>query len=136
MSSITNPIVSDHYGRINRVLGVASVHSLIVIEIDTQKVKTIELTPTNPILTVPTIDIGNGIELVVLKKRSFYIKDHFLHREDGPAVIWEGGASYDGQKAGKEFWLHGKKFHSAEEYFEALTSEQKEKAVWNLDEIK
>lgn len=138
MSNITNPIVlRKSYSNLYRVLGSISPSSgptLILIDIGNHEVSLATLS-ISPVLACPTIDVGNGIEKIIRPKKMWYVKDYYFHREDGPAVIWENGADYDSQKAGKEFWLHGQKY-SAEEYFEALTPEQKEKAVWNLDEIK
>ncbi len=47
----------------------------------------------------------------------------FRHRDDGPAIIGNSR---------KEWWLHGIEF-TQEEWFERLTLEQKEKAIWNMD---
>ncbi len=47
------------------------------------------------------------------------------HRDDGPAVIYEEGL--------KSWWLYNIRYDSQEEWFDSLTSEQKEKAIWNMD---
>ncbi len=47
------------------------------------------------------------------------------HRDDGPAVIYTDGT--------KEWWLDNEHF-TQEEWFGKLTPEQKEKAVWNMDQ--
>ncbi len=47
------------------------------------------------------------------------------HRDDGPAVEYPNGHKF--------WWLDGKSY-SQEEWFDRLTSEQKEKAVWNMDQ--
>lgn len=49
----------------------------------------------------------------------------FIHREDGPAICYEDGDEV--------YFLYGKGFNSKEEWFEALTSEQKYKAMWNIN---
>ncbi len=47
------------------------------------------------------------------------------NREDGPAVIYSNGERH---------WYCNKKFFlNIEKWFEQLTPEQKEKAVWNMD---
>lgn len=63
---------------------------------------------------------------------TWYVKDFYLHRVDGPAFI----AEKNNEIERVEFWLNGKLYNSAELYFESLTPEQKEKAIWNLDEIR
>lgn len=63
---------------------------------------------------------------------TWYIKEFYLHRVDGPAYFVERNNEIERI----EFWLYGKRYYSTEEYFEALTLEQKEKAIWNLDEIR
>ncbi len=79
--------------------------------------------------------------------RKWFINGN-LHREDGPAIEWQSG--------GKEWFIHGKKHredgpaviysngerhwyfdgwkYPQEEWFGLLTSEEKEKAVWNMDQ--
>ncbi len=47
-----------------------------------------------------------------------------IHRENGPAIIYPSGE--------KSWYLNGIKY-TQEEWFERLTSEQKEKAIWNMD---
>ncbi len=47
------------------------------------------------------------------------------HRDDGPAAIFSNGEKY--------WYLNGKSY-SQEEWFELLTPEQQEKAVWNMDQ--
>ncbi len=48
-----------------------------------------------------------------------------LHRIDGPAIIYSIGK--------KRWFLNGREYFFQEEWFESLTPEQKEKAVWNMD---
>ncbi len=48
-----------------------------------------------------------------------------IHREDGPAVITHYGK--------KSWYLNGNGYLSQEEWFDALAPEQKEKALWNMD---
>ncbi len=50
--------------------------------------------------------------------------DGKLHRKDGPAIEYYNGT--------KSWWLNGYSY-SQEEWFERLTPEQKEKAIWNMD---
>lgn len=72
---------------------------------------------------------------------TFYFNEHFqLHREDGPAVIkkskfLEEDIAMDKiyQNINKEFWIHGKHFDNAEEWF--LKLKDKKKALFNLDEV-
>jgi hypothetical protein len=46
-----------------------------------------------------------------------------LHRDDGPAIVWDDGVL--------RWWLHGKWFSTKERWFEALSEEQKEKALYS-----
>jgi hypothetical protein len=46
-----------------------------------------------------------------------------LHRVDGPAIEWNDGD--------KEWWLNGINYFQ-EEWFERLSDEDKERAIWNL----
>ena len=70
-----------------------------------------------------------------------------LHREDGPAVeyadgnkFWylngkrhrEDGPAIERHNGTKEWYLNGKEL-SKEEWFEQLTEEQQEKALFNLE---
>ncbi len=48
-----------------------------------------------------------------------------LHREDGPAIEYKNGT--------KKWWLNGRYYYFQEEWFDKLTSEQQEKALWNMD---
>lgn len=69
------------------------------------------------------------------------------HREDGPAIIWSSGINewyFSGirhrvtgpaitdQFGTKRWFINGKEFILKEEWFNALTSEQKENYMWNL----
>ena len=54
--------------------------------------------------------------------KSWY-KNGALHREDGPAIVaWDGG---------KQWYLNGEYFFTKEEWWEGLTPDQKEKALFN-----
>jgi hypothetical protein len=53
--------------------------------------------------------------------KDWYINNK-LHRIDGPAIEWSDGR--------KEWYLNGKYYPSKEEYFEALTTEQRLKFVY------
>lgn len=58
---------------------------------------------------------------------TLYFKQGRLHRTDGPAVIYVGGLCnwyYDGEKL------------SPQELFEKLTDEEREQAIWNINEWK
>ncbi len=56
----------------------------------------------------------------------FWFLNGNLHREDGPAISYfESGIKY--------WYLNGLQIDSQEVWFEQLTPEQKEKAVWNMD---
>ncbi len=61
----------------------------------------------------------------IVKFNTYHMKNGLLHREEGPAIQF-----YYGQ--GEWYW-EGVKY-SQSEWFELLTSEQKEIAVWNLGE--
>ncbi len=47
-----------------------------------------------------------------------------IHREDGPAII---------RLSGEKLWYLNDIKYTQEEWFELLTLEQKEKAIWNMD---
>ncbi len=64
----------------------------------------------------PAVEYANGAKY-------WYLKG-VMHREDGPAVEYKSGK--------KEWWLNGR-YYSQEEWFEQLTTKQKEKFVWNMD---
>ncbi len=64
----------------------------------------------------PAIEHSNG-------SKKWLINGKF-HREDGPAIIWSGGS--------KSWYLSNAKY-TQEAWFEELTPEQKEKAIWNMD---
>lgn len=56
-----------------------------------------------------------------------YFENGKLHREDGPAIIYNSGL--------KKWYFQGENI-SPQELFDKLTSEQKERVIWNLDEWK
>jgi hypothetical protein len=63
----------------------------------------------------PAIELYTGDKIWYLNGK--------LHRIDGPAIDFFVGR--------KEWWLEGIKY-SQEEWFEKLSEEDKEKAIWNL----
>ena len=130
MSSITNPIVISGYqhARIFRILGPGNDWHLIGIELKDQALCRLEI---EKLRACPTEDVGHGVEKFYHEGCTYYVREHYFHREDGPAIFWDIHINRQ-----VEFWINGKKFASAEEYFEALSPEQKGKALWNLDEIK
>lgn len=77
-----------------------------------------------------TTKLENGIEKFKYENDIHYIKDFYYHREDGPAII------YSDPKRENEFWISGKRYRDSQEYFEALTPEQKLKAIFNINELK
>lgn len=74
---------------------------------------------------LPHEPYGLGIDKVRNRDEFYFIKDVYLHREDGPALI-----SADM----KAFYLLGEKL-TPEEHFNRLTEEQKEKVIWNLEQL-
>ncbi len=76
------------------------------------------------LIGVPT-DIGSDTYQVFTNSRNDYLyyKNNKFHREDGPAYNW-GNATH--------WYLDGKLFLSKQEWFEALSVEQKRIAVWKL----
>ncbi len=67
----------------------------------------------------------SGVVYVKLEKRYHWYLNGQLHREDGPAVEYISGL--------KQWYLNGKPY-SKEEWFEKLTTdEQKDKALFNMD---
>lgn len=56
-----------------------------------------------------------------------YMQNGRIHREDGPAIIYNAGH--------KSWYYEGKKI-APMDLFEKLTPEQKEKVIWELDEWK
>ena len=90
-------------------------------------------------IEVERIDQGNRIV--------FRIKGTYdLHREDGPAIIWQDGTKawyIDGEKhredgpaiewsnGKKEWYLYGECYSSKERWFEALSEEKRAKALYS-----
>jgi len=68
-------------------------------------------------LSGPAIECANG-------GKSWY-QNGFLHRLDGPAVIYG-----DGEKC---WYKNGYKFESKDKFFEALTEEEKQIALFSED---
>ena len=58
---------------------------------------------------------------------TLYYWKGMLHRVDGPAITYASGLTY--------WYFKGEKV-TPQQLFEQLTVEQKEKAIWNLDEWK
>jgi hypothetical protein len=56
-----------------------------------------------------------------------HIKNGLYHRLDGPAIIW-----WDGYL---EWWINGIKYKDKEEWFNALTAEQKVYMIYSEDFI-
>ncbi len=73
---------------------------------------------------------GPAIEHYSSANKQWYIKEWYLngerHCDDGPAY-----KQFDGKKF---WWLNGEWYSCQEVWFDALTSEQKEKAIWNMDD--
>ncbi len=59
-----------------------------------------------------------------LREYCWLLKGCF-HRIDGPAIIGLGGY--------QEWFVRGRSCNSQEEWFERLTAEEKEIAVWNMN---
>lgn len=61
------------------------------------------------------------------------VKIYFLngkkHREDGPAMIWNEPTEYN-----SEYYLNGYSYQDSESWFQSLTEDEKEKALFNIDE--
>ncbi len=83
--------------------------------------------------------------------RTSYYLGIYLHRLDGPAEIWSDGDEgwfqnglphrVDGPAVtgsdGDEYYYHGRLYDNTETWFEAMSPEDKSKALWHLDiEIK
>ena len=62
----------------------------------------------------PAVIFSNGTK--------HWYKNGALHREDGPTIIWGDG--------GKSWYLNGEYF-TKEKWWEGLTPDQKEKALFN-----
>lgn len=77
----------------------------------------------------------------------YYNKNRLLHREDGPALVFRSGAMgwfinglnhrIDGPAIeyhnGKvEYALNGRFYQNREDWFSALTQEQKDNYIWQL----
>ncbi len=61
------------------------------------------------------------------------IKQKHFHRIDGPAV----DAFYEHSSGGYHvifYYINGTRFYSKEEWFEALTPEEKQNYIWNMNE--
>lgn len=82
--------------------------------------------------------IGSG------EDEKLYTTEYFVegrhHRLDGPAIIYCAGWYKEGEMV--EFWyLHGRNYQDKEEFFNtaiqiAITDEEKNAILWNLDKWK
>jgi hypothetical protein len=63
----------------------------------------------------PAIERPNGDK--------FWYRHGVLHREDGPAVIWT--------EVGIQWYIKGVRFYTKEAWFEALSEEQQNKALYS-----
>lgn len=93
---------------------------------------TLCLKPYDEITVLPTFRYKDNTYKFLADSIWHYVSEGFLHRDDGPAIEWvdkHGKVSY------KRFFLHGQEFETAEEYFDALSPEAKEDAIFNLDTI-
>lgn len=70
-----------------------------------------------PSLFTGVVKLSNG--------SMYYMKEHILHRIEGPAVI---------NGLGKQFFIEGKRFSDKEDWFNALSEEEKIIALFNLNE--
>ena len=65
----------------------------------------------------------DGPAVIYSNGHKFWYKNGKLHREDGPAIVaWNGS---------KQWWMNGGYFFTKEEWWDALTPDQKEKALFN-----
>lgn len=66
-----------------------------------------------------------------------WFKNGLYHRADGPAMISRlyRGTSFGADFGPKRWYFNGKEMEPME-LFEMLTDEEKEKAIWNLDQWK
>lgn len=94
-----------------------------------QRIRNLDTDPTSNTLIITT-KLDDGVERFIWENTTYYVKDCYFHREDGPAII------YAKPNYKNEFWLSGKKYETVEDYFETLTPEQKEKAIFNINELK
>lgn len=68
-----------------------------------------------------------------------YIKKNLLHRIDGPARIYDDNipSIYFPYILGFlpecDYWINGEKYSSKEDWFKALTPQQKYEVIWNND---
>lgn len=88
----------------------------------------------------------NGKEIDMWGDEYWY-KDGFIHREDGPAVIYSDGSKFwykhslfhreDGPariwgNGDKEWWINGKS-HTKEEWWNCISDEHKMLSLFNVD---
>lgn len=66
-----------------------------------------------------------GIAFILTTSRFCWFEEGWLHRTDGPAM-------YNLITKDKHFYLRGKLF-SSEDWFDNLTSEQQEQAIWKMN---
>ena len=93
------------------------------------------------------IEFPQTVEFSFDKGYEAWYKNGLLHREDGPAVYYgharywyrcgyqhcATGPAFVSDSGLKDWALYGKRV-TAEDVFQQLTPEQKEQAIWNLDE--
>ncbi len=69
---------------------------------------------------------GPACEYIALADSTVFYNNNLLYSRRGPII------EYKNEKETKFWFLNGMRY-SQEEWFEQLTSEQKEKAIWNVD---
>lgn len=90
---------------------------------ENSKIETITITflwKIPPDYTGKVIYLG-GVEPIIL-----YYRNRYLHREDGPAIVY--------LKSNDKFWYLNGFQVGPMDVFDQLSDEQKEKAIWTFNE--
>jgi hypothetical protein len=112
-------------GRVVKILTDREEIVAIIFLFRTGEVRTCMLTDLH---VIPEINNDKG-HYVISSRQRFYIKDDFLHREDGPAI--------EGIKESKDnkYFLYGVEY-SPEDWLDTLPKEQQTEMLFHLDEIR
>jgi hypothetical protein len=79
---------------------------------------------------IPEIFIEESKSYIVAENKRYYLKDNYLHREDGPAIERVLGGNKD-----NKFFLEGVEY-TPEEWLDTLPEESQTEMLFHLDKIK
>lgn len=114
-------------GRIKSILGKDTSRALYCYVVLFEEGNII-LSSLESLCVIPEIK-EDDVHYVISKNIKYYIKDDYLHREDGPAV-----EHLKENKSGK-YYLHGVEY-KAEEYLDALPEEKQGEMLFHLNDLR